>query len=449
MDKICYNCQQNNPANANYCMACGRPLVPPQQLPDSSRVVVTGMGVISSLGQTLDEVWESLLSGKSGAAPTVRIPNIDQYTCNFSCQVKDFEPTSYMDHKEARRITEASQYAVAAAKLAYEDASLSSENIDTTRAGVVLGTAAGGSVVETERAMRNLLANKRVSPILFNSVWPNMGAFSVARSFNFTGYNATIVTACASGTQALATAADAIRQGYADLILSGGTEAFNCEIIMAGYSAMGVISRRRDEPEKASRPFDKDRDGIVPGEGSAMLVLENLAHAKSRGAPIYAEILGYAVGSDARHDTDPTPEWQAVTMRQAIASASLKPEDIDYINAHATSTPVGDAVETQAMKIAFGEHAYRIPISATKSMTGHMIGAAGAFEAIASILTIRNGWIHPTINYEIPDPDCDLDYVPNQARQAPVKVALSNSFGFGGQNASIVLGQINHLQYKK
>lgn len=424
-------------------MACGRALVPPQSLPDTNRVVVTGMGVISSLGVTLDDVWESLLAGKSGVAPTIRIPNIDQYTCNFSCQVKDFEPTSFMDHKEARRITEASQYAVAAAKLAYEDASLNDANVDTTRAGVVLGTAAGGSVVETERAMRNLFAGKRISPILFNSVWPNMGAFSVARSFNFTGYNATIVTACASGTQALGTAAEAIRLGHADLILSGGTEAFNCEIIMAGYSSMGVITRRQDEPEKASRPFDLDRDGIVPGEGSAILVLENLAHAKSRGARIYAEILGYAFGSDARHDTDPTPESQALIMRKAIASAGLVPEDIDYINPHATSTPTGDAVETQAMKMAFGEHAYNIPISATKSMTGHMIGAAGAFEAIVSILTIRTGWIHPTINYETPDPECDLDYVPNYARQSPVKIALSNSFGFGGQNASIVLGQIN------
>jgi 3-oxoacyl-[acyl-carrier-protein] synthase II len=342
-------------------------------------------------------------------------------------------------------MTEVSQFAVAAASIAYEDAKLGSENFDTTRAGVVLGTAAGGSVAETERAMRNLLANKRISPILFNSVWPNMPTFSVARSINFTGYNATIVTACASGTQALATAADAIRQGHADLMISGGAEAFNGEVIIAGYSAMGVLSCRREEPEKASRPFDNDRDGLVPGEGSAILVLESLAHAKSRGARIYAEILGYAIGSDARHETEPTSKSQALTMRRAIASANLEPDDIDYINPHATSTRLGDVVETQAIKMAFGEHAYNVPISATKSMTGHMIGAAGAFEAIASILSVRNGWIHPTINYETPDPECDLDYVPNQPRQLNVKTVLSNSFGFGGQNCSIILGHINSI----
>jgi 3-oxoacyl-[acyl-carrier-protein] synthase II len=356
--------------------------------------------------------------------------------------VKGFNPQEYMDPKEARRITEASQYAVAAARMAYEDASLGSTKIDASRSGVVLGTAGGSAIAETERAMRNLLANKKISPILFNSIWPNMATFALARAFNFTGYNATVVTACASGTQALATAADAIRQGYADIILAGGTEAFNGEIVIAGYSAMRVLSQRRNEPEKASRPFDKDRDGIVPGEGSAMLVLESLAHAKARKARLYSEILGYNVSSDARHETEPTPETQAQTMRRAIASAGLAPEDIDYINPHATSTPLGDAIETQAIKIAFGERAYQIPISATKSMTGHMIGAAGAFEAVVCAMSIRDGWIHPTINYETPDPECDLDYVPNRARQMPVKAALSNSFGFGGQNATIVLGQI-------
>jgi 3-oxoacyl-[acyl-carrier-protein] synthase II len=370
------------------------------------------------------------------------VPNIDKYPTNFSCQVKEFDPREYMDAKDSRRITEAGHYAVAAARLAYEDASLGSAEIDTTRAGVVLGTAAGGSITEAERAMRNLLADKRISPVMFNFIWPNMANFAVARTFSFTGYNATIVTACASGTQAVATAAEAIRRGQADLMLAGGTEAFNCEVVIAGYSSMKVLSQRRDEPERASRPFDKDRDGIVPGEGSAMLVLESLAQAKARKARIYAEILGYAIGSDARHDTEPTPETQAETMRRAIDSAGLSPEDIDYINPHATSTLLGDALETQAIKIAFGERAYRVPISATKSMTGHMLGAAGAFEAVVCALSIRDGCIHPTINYETVDPECDLDYVPNSARQLPVKVALSNSFGFGGQNASIVIGQL-------
>ncbi|OGO39018.1 MAG: beta-ketoacyl-[acyl-carrier-protein] synthase II [Chloroflexi bacterium RBG_16_57_11] len=407
-----------------------------------NRVVITGIGAITPLGLTLEESWESLLSGKSGADLTTRVPNINKYTCNFSCQVKGFDPQEYMDPKDARRMTEASQYAVAAARMAYEDAALGMTEIDASRSGVVIGTAAGGSIAETERAMRNLLADKKISPILFNSIWPNMAGFAVARAFGFTGYNVTIVTACASGTQALVTAADAIRQGYTDLILAGGTEAFNGEIVMAGYSSMRVLSQRRDEPQKACRPFDKDRDGLVPGEGSAMLVLESLAHAKARNAHLYAEILGYNVSSDARHETEPTPETQAQTMRRALASAGLAPEDIDYINPHATSTPLGDVIETQAIKLAFGERAYQIPVSATKSMTGHMIGAAGAFEASVCALSIRDGRIHPTINYETPDPECDLDYVPNRPRQIPVKVALSNSFGFGGQNASIVLGQI-------
>ena len=442
MAQICKTCSKQNPPEAFYCMACGRPLVPAQKLPDINRVVITGIGAITPLGLTLEESWESLLSGKSGADLTTRVPNINKYTCNFSCQVKGFDPQEYMDPKDARRMTEASQYAVAAARMAYEDAALGTTEIDASRSGVVIGTAAGGSIAETERAMRNLLADKKISPILFNSIWPNMAGFAVARAFGFTGYNVTIVTACASGTQALVTAADAIRQGYTDLILAGGTEAFNGEIVMAGYSSMRVLSQRRDEPQKACRPFDKDRDGLVPGEGSAMLVLESLAHAKARNAHLYAEILGYNVSSDARHETEPTPETQAQTMRRALASAGLAPKDIDYINPHATSTPLGDVIETQAIKLAFGERAYQIPVSATKSMTGHMIGAAGAFEASVCALSIRDGRIHPTINYETPDPECDLDYVPNRPRQIPVKVALSNSFGFGGQNASIVIGQI-------
>jgi 3-oxoacyl-[acyl-carrier-protein] synthase II len=406
-------------------------------------VVISGLGTVSPLGLTLEENWESLLAGISGVHETTKLPNIEKYPCNFSGEVKDFDPKNYMDNKAARRMTESSQYAVAAAQMAYEDACLGSIEMDGTRAGVVIGTAAGGAIAETERAMKKLSANQRISPIRFNSVWPNMAAFSVARTFNFTGYNATIVTACASGTQSLATAADAIRNGHADLILAGGSDAFNTEIAIAGYSSIGVLSQRREAPEKASRPFDKDRDGLVPGEGAAILVLENLAHAKARGARIYGEILGYGIGSDARHETEPTPESQALVMRKAIASAGISPEDIDYVNAHATSTILGDARETKAIKIVLGKHAYRIPVNATKSMTGHMLGAAGAYEALACLLSIRDGWVHPTINYETPDPECDLDYVPNQARQAPVRVALSNSFGFGGQNASIVIAKFS------
>jgi 3-oxoacyl-(acyl-carrier-protein) synthase len=416
MEKRCNNCLEKNHQEAYFCMHCGKPLVPTQKLPDRSRVVITGMGVISSLGLTFEENWESLLAGKSGIGLTERIPNADKYPCNFSAEVKGFEPKAYMDHKLARRLTESSRYAVAAAKMAFEDSNLQSTEIDFARAGVVIGTAAGGAILETERAMRKFFANKRISPIQFNSVWPNMAAYAVAHTLNFTGYNATIVTACASSTQSLATGADAIRLGYVDVILAGGTESLNSE-------------------------FDKNRDGLVPGEGSGMLVLENLAHAKARGARIYAEILGYAVGSDSRHETEPSPAAQAYTMKSAIDAAGISLDEIDYINPHATSTPVGDLMETQAIKIVFGERAYQVPISGTKSMTGHMLGASGSMEAIVCVLTIRDGWIHPTVNYETPDPECDLDYVPNQARQTPVRVALSNSFGFGGQNAAMVFAE--------
>jgi 3-oxoacyl-[acyl-carrier-protein] synthase II len=367
------------------------------------------------------------------------VPNADQYPCNFSGEVRDFDPKLYMDRKAARRMTESSQYALAAARMAYDDACLEGVNLDRSHAGVVLGTAIGGGIIECERAMRRLIKGQRISPIAFNGVWPNMAAFAVAREFGFNGYNATFTTACASGTQALGEAALTIRRGDANLVLAGGTETCNAEVVIAGYTSMGVLSDCRDDPARASRPFDADRDGLVPGEGAAVVVLENLAHAQARGARIYAEVLGYAATSDASHQTAPNFETQAETMRRALAAAGVEPEDVDYVNPHATSTVIGDVMETRAIKLALGEHAYRVPISATKSMTGHMIGAAGAFEAVASILSIRDGRVHPTINYETPDPECDLDYVPNQARHVPVKVVLSNSFGFGGQNACIVL----------
>jgi 3-oxoacyl-[acyl-carrier-protein] synthase II len=442
MERKCNYCLVNNHPNAYFCMNCGRSLVPTKELPDKNRVVITGVGIISALGLTVEENWASLLAGKSGVGLTEGIPNADKYPCNFSAEVKGFNPKDYMEFKFARRLTESSRYAVAAAKTAFDDSNLQSSNIDPTRAGVVIGTAAGGAIIETERAVRRFFDNKRISPIKFNSVWPNMAAFAVAHTFNFTGYNATIVTACASGTQSIATGADAIRLGYVDLVLAGGTESLNSEVGLAGFSGIGAVSKNRDEPQKASRPFDKNRDGLVPGEGSAFLVLENLEHARSRNAKIYVEILGYAVGSDARHETEPLPETQAFIMKSALKSAGITPENVDYINPHATSTPVGDAVETQSIKMVFGEYAYQIPISATKSMTGHMLGAAGSIEAIICSLSIRDGWVHPTINYETPDPECDLDYVPNQARKIPVQVALSNSFGFGGQNAAIVLGRL-------
>ncbi len=412
-----------------------------RESPPQRRIVITGMGAVTPLGLNVADSWAALLAGKSGVRRMTRVPNADNYPCNFAGEVWDFDPGQFMGRKEARRLTESSQFAVAAAQMAFEDACLGAANLEPARAGVVLGTAIGGGVVETERALRRLIEGQRISPIAFNAVWPNMAAFAVARTFEFSGYNATITTACASGTQALAAASDAIRSGYADVMLAGGAESCNAEVAIAGYTAAGVLSSRRDAPQRASRPFDAGRDGLVPGEGAAVLVLESLAHAQARGARIYAEVLGYAVTSDARHETEPTSETQAQTMRLALAMAGIAPEQVDYVNPHATSTPVGDVTETQAIKLVLGEHAFRIPISATKSMTGHLLGAAGAFEAIVCVLTMRDGIVHPTINYETPDPACDLDCVPNQARQVQVKVAQSNSFGFGGQNASIVLGR--------
>jgi 3-oxoacyl-[acyl-carrier-protein] synthase II len=403
--------------------------------------VVTGLGALTPVGLSVEESWAALLAGRSGVRPMTRVPNAERYPCNFSGEVYGFDPRDYMDRKEARRLTESSQFALAAARMAVKDATLEAANPDPARTGVVVGTAVGGGIVESERALHRLLAGRRISPIAFNAVWPNMAAFAVASAFEFSGYNATITTACASGTQALATAAAVIRRGDADVMLAGGTEACNAEVVIAGYTSMGVLSKRCDDPQRASRPFDAGRDGLVPGEGAAVLVLESLAHAQARDARIYAEVLGYGVTSDARHQTEPTPETQAQTMHQALAAAWIAPDEVDYVNPHATSTPVGDAVETRAIKLALGEHAYNIPVSATKSMTGHMIGSAGAFEAVVCILSMRDGVVHPTINYETPDPECDLDYVPNQARQARVNVTLSNSFGFGGQNACIVLGR--------
>jgi 3-oxoacyl-[acyl-carrier-protein] synthase II len=441
MERTCKTCHTNHPQEARFCMNCGAPLVVPRELHPSRRVVITGLGAVTPMGLNIEDSWAAMLQGQSGVKHVTKVSNIDDYPCNFGGELEGFDPADFMNRKEARRLTESSQYAVAAARMAYDDACLGLKELDLTRAGVVLGTSIGGGIVETERATQNLLAGKRISPIAFKGVWPNMAAFAVARTFEFVGYNLTVTTACASGTQSVATAADAIRSGHADLILAGGTESVNAEVAMAGYTASGVLSQRRDDPQAASRPFDANRDGLVPGEGSAILVLESLAHAKARGAQIYAEVLGFGITSDARHETAPTPETQALTMSLAIDSAGISPEDIDYVNPHATSTVVGDVMETQAIKLALGEYAYKVPVSATKSMTGHILGAAGALEAAVCVLSIRDGMIHPTINYETPDPECDLDYVPNKSRKVDVRIALSNSFGFGGQNASIILGK--------
>jgi beta-ketoacyl-acyl-carrier-protein synthase II len=375
------------------------------------------------------------------------LEDIDDYPCRVGATVHDFDPTNYMDRKESRRLARFSQLAVAAAAEAYESAGfgrlegLSDE--ERTHFGVLLGTGIGG-YPETEAAARVMVkrSGTRISPYYIPMMLPNMAGANVSRVYGSTGYIGTTITACAAGTQALGEAAEVIRRGGANVMIAGGAEAGICEIGLGGFSTIHALSTSSNEaPEKASRPFDANRDGFVPAEGSGLLVLEDLEHALNRGANIIGELAGWGVTSDAHHLVHP-PEDGAGAVRamwMALDDAGIGPEVVDYINAHGTSTPVNDAAETRAIKTVFGEHAALTPISSTKSMIGHSLGASGGLEAIAAIRTIRDGVIHPTINYENPDPACDLDYVPNVAREADVNTVLSNSFGFGGQNACVVL----------
>lgn len=405
------------------------------------KVVVTGMGAITPLGLNVQDTWQALIEGRSGIG---RITQFDAsaYPTQIAGEVKGFDPGEYMDVKEARRMARFSQFAVAGAKMALEDAGLTVHESTAEDVGVVIGTAIGGALVESEMAHLILLNKgvRRVPPLFVPSMIPNAAAHHVACAFGIRGYSSTVVGACASGNQAIGEGARAIRDGSAQVVIAGGTESAMCELALAGICAMRALSTRNDEPERASRPFDAERDGFVVSDGCGVLVLESLDHAMARGARVYAEVLGYGVSSDAYHVSAPHPEGRgsALAMRRAIADAGLKPEDIRYINAHATATPIGDPAEVVAIKSVFGSRAYEIPVNATKSMIGHLLGAAGAVEAIATIMTIQEGILHPTINYEHPDPECDLDCVPNEARRTQVDIALSNSFGFGGQNACLV-----------
>ncbi len=405
------------------------------------RVVITGMGAITPLALNIDETWASLLAGRSGIDLITQVDASD-YPTKIAGEVKGFDPTDYIDFKEARRMGRFSQFAVAATKDALDDASLRMEDIDAGQVGVLIGTAVGG-LDATVEAVRNLDAGRRVSPFYLVTMPPNMAAFHVCHQFGIKGYNNTVTTACAAGVQAVGEAAEVIRRGDAQVVVAGGTESSSTEIGLAGFSAMRGLSTRNDEPQKASRPFDRDRDGFVCSEGAGILILENLEHALKRDVHIYAEVLGYSATSDAHHLAAPDPEAEgaARAIRWALQDAGLKPEEVDYINAHGTSTILNDAMETLAIKKVFGDHAYHVPVSSTKSMIGHLFGGAGAVETIVCALTIEHGIIHPTINYETPDPECDLDYVPNVARKAEVNVALSNSFGLGGQDACLVLGR--------
>lgn len=404
------------------------------------RVVVTGMGVVSPIGIGLDAFWSGLVEGRSGIGPITRF-DASGLDCRIAGEVHDFEPERYMDRKEARRADRFAQFALAASLMAVQDAGLEGNLPLGSRAGVVIGSGIGG--MDTWEASHRTLLEKgpgRVSPFTVPMMIPNMAAGLVSIRFGAEGPNRCTVSACASGADAIGDAFRIIQRGDADLALAGGTEAAITPFSIAAFAAAKSLSTRNDDPPRASRPFDRDRDGFVMGEGAGILVLEALEHARARGARIYAEIVGYGATADAFHITQPAPEGRgaAKAMQAALDDAGLAPEAVDYINAHGTSTEYNDWYETVAIKQVFGEHARRLAISSTKSMTGHLLGAAGGVEAIACVLAIDRGVIPPTINLETPDPRCDLDYVPNQARRQKVDVAVSNSFGFGGHNAVLV-----------
>jgi 3-oxoacyl-[acyl-carrier-protein] synthase II len=407
--------------------------------PNGRRVVVTGMGTVNPLGKTVEEYWDGLIEGRSGAAP---IEGFDptRLTTKFACQVHGFDPSDYMDRKLAQRTARFTQLALAATGQAIADAALDVQKEDPFRVGVELGTGIGGFEVMTRDA-HAYLAGGRLPPLYATMVIPNIAAAHLAMEHRVKGPNSTVVTACAASTNAIGNAFRTIARGDADVMLAGGTEASLCEVGLASFNAIKALSTRNDEPEKASRPFDANRDGFVPGEGAATLVLEELGHALSRDARIHGEVIGFGITNDAFHAVAPdgTSVAPARCMTNALADAHITPLDVDYVNAHGTSTQLNDAGETRALKIAFGDHAYKVPVSSTKSMIGHLLGGAGAVEAVATLLCMNRGVIHPTINYETPDEVCDLDYVPNQARRADVRIAISNGFGFGGVNCTIVL----------
>ncbi len=407
------------------------------------RVVITGMGAITPMGLSVDDLWEGLVEGRSAIDYFTKL-DATKYPTKFGGEVRGFDPTLYMDPKRARRMEVFSQFAVAAAEQALEDSGLEMDQVDRERFGVVLGTAVGG-LSATEEATLRVVEGKKPSAFYLTSTMPNAAAFHLAHLNQLHGYNITITTACAAGTQSVGEGAEVIRRGAADLVLTGGTEGATSDVAMAGFVSMRAFSTRNDNPQGACRPFDKDRDGFVGSEGSGVLLLERLDHALARGARIYAEVLGFGATSDAYHLAAPDPEAKGAirTIRWALRDSGVNPEDVDYINAHGTSTPLGDVAETLAIKTALGEHAYDVPVSSTKSMLGHCFGAAGAVEAIATALTIHHQVIHPTINYETPDPACDLDYVPNEAREADVRICLSESFGLGGQDACLALGRFD------
>ncbi len=405
------------------------------------RVVITGMGAITPVGNDVAQTWESLKAGRSGIA---RITHFDPsgMATQFAGEVKNFDPSERLGHKEARRMDRVTQFAMEACSQAVTSSGLLENGTDRDRVGVVIGTGVGGiaTLLEQYDVLKSR-GPRRVSPFLIPMMLPDTSAAQIAIAYGLRGPNMAIITACATGTNAIGEAFEMVARGAADAILAGGTEAGILPITIAGFNTMGALSTRNDDPGGACRPFDANRDGFVISEGAVVLVIESLEHAQARGATIHAEIVGYGTSVDANHIAAPleTGDGARLAMQNALDRAGLAPEAVDYLNAHGTSTRLNDVAETRAVKTVLGEHAYDIAVSSSKSMTGHLLGGAGALEALICVNVLEDGIIPPTINYEVPDPDCDLDYVPNEARQAEVKVAMSNSFGFGGHNACVIL----------
>jgi 3-oxoacyl-[acyl-carrier-protein] synthase II len=406
----------------------------------SRRVVVTGLGVVTAVGHNVEAFWAGLLAGQSGVR-RVTLFDPANFACQIGAEVRDWDASLLMDPKEARRNDRYTHFGFVAAKQAFADAGIDMDREDPDRVGVIIGSGIGG--MYTYESQLKVLAERgprKVSPFTIPSLIGNMCSGLFAIEIGARGPNFGLVSACATGTHALGEAAHAIRRGDADVIIAGGSEAAITPFAYASFCAMKAMSTRNDEPQRASRPFDSQRDGFVMGEGSGILVLESLEHAQARGARIYCELAGYAATCDAFHITQPDPEGKGLSMamKRALASAGATPEDVDYINAHGTSTPYNDKFETLAIKKVFGDHARRIPVSSTKSMTGHLLGAAGGIESVVCVKSIQTQSLAPTINLEEPDPECDLDYIPNEARRARVRTVLSNNLGFGGQNAAVV-----------
>lgn len=413
---------------------------------ERQRVVVTGLGAVTPLGLSAEVFWKGCLAGRSAAGPITGF-DASGFEVRFACELPDFDPTRWLDRKEARRLDPFCQYAVAAADQALADAGIDAAAWpgDRDRIGIILGTGIGGlHELEAQHGVLMERGPGRVSPFLIPKLMGNASAGNLAIRYGFRGPNFVTVSACASSNHAIGQALRAIRLGESDVVLTGGSEATITPLGMSGFINMGALSRRNDDPGTASRPFDAGRDGFVMGEGAGVLVLESLEHARKRDARVYAELAGFGQSDDASHITAPDEEGTGAVraMNLALQDAALAPGDIDYVNAHGTSTPYNDRTETRALKRVFGDHASRLLVSSTKSMVGHLLGASGGVEAVATVLTLHEGRVHPTINQQARDPDCDLDYVPNEARDHPVRAAIANSFGFGGHNATIAFRRI-------